>query len=139
MADSDVDGHHICTLLLTFFYRYMRSLVENGYVYIAMPPLFKIKKGKEEIYVYNEAERDKVLDQIGRDGVTIQRYKGLGEMNADQLWETTLDPERRYMKQITIDDAAAADQMFSVLMGEEVEPRRKFIFDHSHEVKNLDV
>lgn len=139
MSDADTDGHHIATLLLTFFYRYMRSLIEKGYVYIAMPPLFKIKKGKDEIYVYNEAERDKVLDQIGRDGVAIQRYKGLGEMNAEQLWETTLDPERRYMKQITIDDAAVADQMFSILMGEDVEPRRNFIFEHANEVRNLDV
>ncbi|MBI2107009.1 DNA topoisomerase (ATP-hydrolyzing) subunit B [Candidatus Woesearchaeota archaeon] len=139
MSDADTDGHHIATLLLTFFYRYMRPLIEKGYVYIAMPPLFKIKKGKDEIYVYNEAERDKVLDQIGRDGVAIQRYKGLGEMNAEQLWETTLDPERRYMKQITIDDAAVADQMFSILMGEEVGPRRDFIFEHANEVRNLDV
>ncbi|MBS3153338.1 DNA topoisomerase (ATP-hydrolyzing) subunit B [Candidatus Woesearchaeota archaeon] len=139
MADADVDGSHISTLLMTFFYRYMKPLISKGYLYIAMPPLFKIRKGKEEIYVYNETERDKVLDQIGRDGVTIQRYKGLGEMNPDQLWETTLNPENRTLKQVTIDDAAAADQMFSILMGEEVEPRRKFIFEHSHEVKNLDI
>jgi len=139
MSDADTDGHHIATLLLTFFYRYMKSLIERGYVYIAMPPLFKIKKGKDEVYVYNEVERDKVLDQIGRDSIAIQRYKGLGEMNAEQLWETTLDPERRYMKQITIDDAAVADQMFSILMGEEVGPRRDFIFEHANEVKNLDV
>ncbi len=139
MADADTDGHHIATLLLTFFYRYMKPLIENRHVYIAMPPLFKIKKGKDEIYVYNEAERDKILDQIGRDGVAIQRYKGLGEMNAEQLWETTLDSEKRYMKQITIDDTAVADQMFSILMGEDVGPRRNFIFEHANEVKNLDV
>ncbi|MBI4158986.1 DNA topoisomerase (ATP-hydrolyzing) subunit B [Candidatus Woesearchaeota archaeon] len=139
MADSDVDGHHISTLLLTFFYRYMRPLIDRGYVYVAMAPLFKIKKGKDETYAYDEKERDKVLDQIGREGVGIQRYKGLGEMNADQLWETTLNPEKRYMKQITIDDAAVADQMFSILMGEEVGPRRDFIFEHANEVKNLDV
>ena len=139
MADADVDGHHICTLLLTFFYRYMRELVEKGHIHIAMPPLFKITKGKKEHYVYSDEEYDDLIKEIGKDGISVQRYKGLGEMNVDQLWETTLDPEKRYMKQVTIDDAAAADQMFSVLMGEEVEPRREFIMKHAKEVRDLDV
>ena len=138
-ADSDTDGHHIATLLLTFFYRYMRPLIEKGHVYIAMAPLYKITKNKKIYYAYNDDEYNKVLDEIGRDGVTVQRYKGLGEMNSDQLWETTLDPENRYMKKIILDDAALADRMFTILMGDEVDPRRDFIMEHAHEVRNLDI
>ncbi|MAG52383.1 MAG: DNA topoisomerase (ATP-hydrolyzing) subunit B [Nanoarchaeota archaeon] len=139
MADADVDGHHICTLLLTFFYRYMKQLVEQGHVYIAMPPLYKIVKNKKTHYVYDETEYNSLIKEIGKEGVNVQRYKGLGEMNADQLWETTLDPGNRYMKKVTIEDAAIADQMFSVLMGEEVIPRRDFIIKHAREVRNLDI
>lgn len=139
MADADVDGAHICTLLLTFFYRYMRPLIENGHIYIAKPPLFLVKKGKKEIYVYNEEERDRAVQEFGDKGVMIQRYKGLGEMNAEQLWETTLDPEKRLMVKIKIDDAVEADRMFTILMGDEVEPRRKFIEENAKYVKNLDV
>ncbi len=139
MADADVDGHHIATLLLTFFYRYMKELVERGHIHIAMPPLFKITKNKKVHYVYSDEEHEALLKEIGSDGLTVQRYKGLGEMNADQLWETTLDPENRYMKKVTVEDAAIADQMFSVLMGEEVEPRREFITKHAKDVRNLDV
>jgi|TARA_Y100000310_G_scaffold85507_1_gene82338 DNA gyrase subunit B len=133
MADADVDGHHICTLLLTFFYRYMKPLIENGHVHVAMPPLYKITKDRKVHYVYSDEEYEKLLNELGKDGLSVQRYKGLGEMNADQLWETTLDPENRYMKKIGLEDAAIADQMFSVLMGEEVEPRREFIMKHAKE------
>ncbi|PID28591.1 MAG: DNA topoisomerase (ATP-hydrolyzing) subunit B [Candidatus Cloacimonadota bacterium] len=139
MADADVDGAHIATLLMTFFYRYMRPLVENGHVYIAKPPLFLIKKGKTKRYVYNEEERDAALAEFGSRGVHVQRYKGLGEMNPDQLWETTLDPEKRLLVSVRIDDAIEADRMFTVLMGNEVEPRRKFIQENAKYVKNLDV
>jgi len=139
MADADVDGAHICTLLLTFFYRYMRPLIENGHVYIAKPPLFLVKKGKKDVYVYTEEARDKALAELGDKGVMVQRYKGLGEMNAEQLWETTLDPEKRLMVKIKIDDAVEADRMFTLLMGDEVEPRRKFIEQNARYVKNLDV
>ncbi|MFA5142126.1 MAG: DNA topoisomerase (ATP-hydrolyzing) subunit B [Candidatus Woesearchaeota archaeon] len=140
MADSDVDGQHITCLGLTFFYRYMKPLIQKGYLYIAMPPLFLIKKGKGRYYAQNEEEKDKILKEIGAgDDIVIQRYKGLGEMNPDQLWETTMDPDKRTFKQVTIEDAIAADQMFTVLMGEEVEARKKFIEDHSKEVVNLDV
>ena len=139
MADADVDGLHICTLLLTFFFRYMRPLIENGHVYIAKPPLFLVKRGKKEVYVFNEEERDKALAEMGEKGTMVQRYKGLGEMNAEQLWETTLDPEKRIMMRIKIDDAVEADRMFTILMGDEVEPRRKFIEENAQYVKNLDV
>ena len=138
MADADVDGSHICTLLLTFFYRYMRELIEKGHVYIAMPPLYKVVKNKKTYYVYDESGYKKLIEEIGRDGASAQRYKGLGEMNSDQLWETTLDPENRYMKKVTIEDATIADQMFSILMGEEVEPRREFIMRYAKEA-TLDV
>jgi DNA gyrase subunit B len=139
MADADVDGAHIATLLMTFFYRYMRPLVENGHVYIAKPPLFLVKKGKTKRYVYNEEERDNAMAELGTRGIHVQRYKGLGEMNPDQLWETTLDPEKRLLVQVKIDDAIEADRMFTVLMGNEVEPRRKFIQENAKYVKNLDV
>ncbi len=139
MTDADVDGSHIRTLLLTFFYRFMPELIENGHVYIAQPPLYRVKKGKEEHYIYNEKDLAKVLKRVGRDGAHIQRFKGLGEMNPDQLWETTMDPERRVMYRVGIENAAEADRVFDILMGEAVEPRRKFIETHAKLVQNLDV
>ena len=139
MTDADVDGSHIRTLLLTFFYRYMRKLVEEGYIFIAMPPLYRIKKGKSERYVYSDAELEKSLQKSGRDGVNIQRYKGLGEMNATQLWDTTMDPGTRTVMQVTLEDAIEADAIFSMLMGDRVEPRRDFIQENSRLVRNLDV
>jgi DNA gyrase subunit B len=139
MTDADVDGSHIRTLLLTFFFRYMRPLVENGYVYIAQPPLYKVTKNKEDYYCYDDPELEKLMANIGRNGVSVQRYKGLGEMNADQLWETTMDPSRRVMLKVTMEDAMAADEIFSILMGDAVEPRREFIEQNAHLVANLDV
>ncbi len=139
MCDADVDGAHITCLLITFYYRYMRQLIERGHLYLAQPPLFKITKNRQIQYVYSDKELQTLLEQVGADGCTIQRYKGLGEMNPEQLWETTMDPERRKLFQITINDAAEADEIFSVLMGEEVEPRRLFIQEHAKEVKNLDI
>ena len=142
MADADVDGAHIRTLLLTFFFRYMRPLIEAGRVYAAQPPLYKIsKKGlKQDIYCYSDDELSANLEKIGgKEGTTIQRYKGLGEMNPDQLWETTMDPKNRTLVRIELEDAAKADEIFTVLMGDEVEPRRQFIQEHAHEVVNLDV
>ena len=138
MADADVDGEHIQTLLLTFFFRYMRPLVDAGYVYIAQPPLYKMKKGKEVVYAYSEREREEKIRGLG-DGVSIQRYKGLGEMNPSELWETTLNPDVRVLKQVTVGDGVRADQLFSTLMGDAVEPRREFIMTHAKEVVNLDV
>ncbi|NLC93421.1 MAG: DNA gyrase subunit B, partial [Treponema sp.] len=141
MADADVDGSHIRTLLLTFFFRYMPELIENGYVYLAMPPLFKVKLGKKSpVYVYSEEEREEELKILGEDRnkASVQRYKGLGEMSGEQLWETTMDPARRKMKVVTIPDAIAADKIFSVCMGEEVEPRRRFIEENAV-YANLDV
>ena len=141
MADADVDGAHIRTLLLTFFFRYMRPLLEAGRVFAAQPPLYKIsKKGlKEDIYCYTDDELTQNLEKVGKDGATIQRYKGLGEMNPEQLWETTMDPANRTLVKIELEDAARADAIFTVLMGDEVEPRRDFIQAHAHEVENLDV
>jgi len=139
MTDADVDGAHIRTLLLTFFYRYMLKLIEAGYVYIAQPPLFRIAKGKEEKYVYKEEEMQKVSASLGEKGVSIQRYKGLGEMNAQQLWDTTMDPEFRIFKQVTIEDAMEANEMFKILMGKDVETRKNFIIRHAKEVTNLDI
>jgi DNA gyrase subunit B len=141
MADADVDGSHIRTLLLTFFFRYMQELIEKGHVYIAMPPLYKISIGKETFYAYNDEERDKLLKKQGKDGknTSIQRYKGLGEMNPEQLWETTMDPERRNIIQVTLEDAVEADEIFTTLMGDAVEPRRKFIEENALSVSNLDV
>lgn len=139
MTDADVDGSHIRTLLLTFFYRYMRPLVEAGYIYIAQPPLYLVKKGNKETYLYSDSELEKTLRELGRSGVTIQRYKGLGEMNAEQLSTTTMDPASRTLLRVTLDDAIAADEIFSVLMGGKVEPRREFIQQHAAIVKNLDV
>jgi DNA gyrase subunit B len=142
MADADVDGSHIRTLLLTFFYRYMTALIEGGYVYLAMPPLYKINWDKELRYAYDDAEKDRILAGIvGRDPakIAMQRYKGLGEMNPEQLWETTMDPERRSMIRITMDDVVLAEEMFTTLMGEQVEPRRQFIEENALAVSNLDV
>jgi DNA gyrase subunit B len=137
-TDADVDGSHIRTLLLTFFYRYMRPLIDAGYVYIAQPPLYRLSKGKTATYVYTEKEKEEYLEDGGR-GVRIQRYKGLGEMNPHQLWETTMDPEKRMLKRVTIDDAVKADLLFNILMGDAVEPRREFIETHAKEVVNLDI
>jgi len=139
MADADVDGQHITTLLLTLFFRYMRPLLDAGYVYISQPPLYKIKKAKDVHYAYTERQREDLAKQLGDKGVVYQRFKGLGEMNAEELWETTMDPQRRILKQVTIEDAAAADALFSVLMGEAVAPRRQYIEEHAKEVLNLDI
>lgn len=139
MTDADVDGAHIRTLLLTFFYRYMKPLIEAGRIYIAQPPLYLVKKGRESWYLYSDDEMTKLLNRIGRENINVQRYKGLGEMNPDQLWETTMNPEGRTILQVQLYDAMAADDMFSVLMGDKVEPRRKFIEDNAHDVKNLDI
>ena len=130
MTDADVDGSHIATLILTFFFRYMRELIENGYVYVATPPLYLIRKGKEEKYCWSDEERNIVVKEMspdGEKGVHIQRYKGLGEMNAEQLWNTTMDPAFRTLRQVTIENATEADRVFSMLMGDEVPPRREFI------------
>ena len=138
MTDADVDGSHIATLILTFIFRYMKELVQNGYVYIAQPPLYLVKKGKDQEYAYSEEQRKSLVEKLGGgndSSVTIQRYKGLGEMNADQLWETTMDPSRRTLKQVTIDSAAEADRIFSMLMGDEVAPRREFIESHAKYAK----
>jgi DNA gyrase subunit B len=130
MTDADIDGSHIATLLLTFFFRYLKTLIENGYVYIATPPLYLLKRGKDQRYCWDENDRDNIITQMkgGKDvNVIIQRYKGLGEMNADQLWDTTMNPEFRTLKRVTIDSAAEADRVFSMLMGDDVPPRRAFI------------
>ncbi|HIE32265.1 MAG TPA: DNA topoisomerase (ATP-hydrolyzing) subunit B [Methanosarcinales archaeon] len=139
MTDADVDGSHIRTLLLTFLYRYMPGLIEAGYVYIAQPPLYQVKKGKIRRYAFSDEELEAIRQEIGEDGITVQRYKGLGEMNPSQLWETTMDPETRTMLQVTIEDAMEADRLFTILMGDSVEPRRAFIEKHAREVENLDV
>ena len=138
MTDADVDGAHIGTLLLTLFYRQMKPLIEAGHVYIAMPPLYRVYKGKKQIYAYNDEEMASAMAELG-DGCNVSRYKGLGEMNPQQLWETTMNPETRIMKKVTIEDGMIADQLFSVLMGDDVEPRREYIIEHAHEVVNLDV
>jgi DNA gyrase subunit B len=138
MADADVDGQHIRTLLLTFFFRFMRPLIEEGHVYIAQPPLYRITKGKEHKYAYSDIERDRMLDEI--EGKTdIQRYKGLGEMDAEQLWETTMNPKTRLMLKVKLEDAETADETFSILMGDKVEPRREFIEANAKFVQNLDI
>jgi DNA gyrase subunit B len=140
MTDADVDGAHIRTLILTLFFRYMPELVKQGYVYIAQPPLYRIKKGKDERYVYDDKEKDKVLKELGgSQGAYLQRYKGLGEMNPEQLWMTTMDPERRTLRKITLEDAIEADQIFTILMGDAVEPRKNFIVENALFVKNLDI
>ncbi len=137
MTDADVDGAHIRTLLLTFFYRYMPELIEKGHIYIAQAPLYRIQKGKEIYYVYSDEEKDEMLKKLGN--ASVQRFKGLGEMNPQQLWETTMDPERRRLIRVTIEDAVEADRLFSILMGEAVEPRREFIIEHAREVMNIDI
>lgn len=139
MTDADVDGAHIRTLLLTFFYRYMRPIIEAGYVYIAQPPLYKVKKGKEEIYLYSDNELEKTTADLPKNSYNIQRYKGLGEMNPEQLWETTMNPEQRTILQVNVQDALEADEIFTVLMGNKVEPRREFIESHAKYVRNLDI
>jgi DNA gyrase subunit B len=140
MTDADVDGAHISTLLLTFFYRYMRPLIENGYLYLAQPPLYRVQRGKTVNYCYNEKELRTLLDNAADPSkLNVQRYKGLGEMNPDQLWETTMDPNNRVLKRVEIDDVMGAEEYFSILMGDKVEPRREFIEAHAHEVRNLDV
>ncbi|WP_425059458.1 DNA gyrase subunit B [Sporomusa carbonis] len=139
MTDADVDGSHIRTLLLTFFYRHMQPLIQGGHVYIAQPPLYLVKKGKEHWYLYSDAEMENLLAKIGREGITVQRYKGLGEMNPEQLWETTMNPETRTILKVELEDAMDADEIFSVLMGDKVEPRRKFIEENASKVRNLDI
>ena len=140
MTDADVDGAHIRILMLTFFYRYMRPLVENGYVYIAMPPLYKVTKSKKEYYVYNDEELEKLMQEIGRDPKPeIQRYKGLGEMSNEQLWQTTMNPETRTMMRVTISDAIMADEIMTLLMGDKVEPRKEFIEENAKLVTDLDI
>ena len=138
-CDADVDGAHIRTLLLTFFFRYMRPLIEAGYIYVAQPPLYRVVKNKKEHYVYNEAKLKELLNEIGKEETSLQRYKGLGEMNPNQLWQTTMDPETRTLVRVGVEDAVEADKIFSLLMGEDVEPRRQFIEKHALEVRNLDV
>ena len=141
MTDADVDGAHIRTLLLTFFYRYMKPLIDAGYLYIAQPPLYKVSKGKVEKYVYSENELERALEEVGRDGTppTIQRYKGLGEMNPEQLWETTMNPETRTILQVSLEDAIQADEIFTTWMGDKVQPRREFIEENAKKVQNLDI
>ncbi len=139
MTDADIDGAHIRTLLLTFFYRYMQPLIEAGYIYIAQPPLYKVRKNKKEYYVYNDEKLAKLMQEIGKEGSSLQRYKGLGEMNPKQLWKTTMDPERRRLLRVTLEDAVEADKIFTILMGDEVAPRREFIQEHAKEVVNLDI
>jgi len=139
MTDADVDGAHIRTLILTFFYRYMRPLIEEGRIYIAQPPLYRMGKGKEEYYAYGDEELKALEKRLGKDGFSLQRYKGLGEMNPEQLWKTTMDPERRTLLKVTLEDVIEADRLFTILMGDEVEPRRKFIEENALAVRNLDV
>ena len=141
MTDADVDGSHIRTLILTLFFRYLKKLIEEGYLYIATPPLYLVKKGKTQRYAWDDDERDEIIDSLGAgkpESVGVQRYKGLGEMNAEQLWETTMDPERRTLKKVSLESAAEADHVFSMLMGEEVAPRREFI-ENNAKYANIDV
>ena len=139
MTDADVDGAHIRTLILTFFYRHLVPLIEAGYIYIAQPPLFKVSKNKKTYYAYSDEELEKLFNDVGRDNASVQRYKGLGEMNPSQLWETTMDPGSRTLLQVNLEDAVEADKIFTILMGDQVEPRRQFIQDHAKEVANLDI
>ena len=138
MADADVDGSHIRTLLLTFFFRFMRQLIEEGHIYIAQPPLYRITKAKKHMYAFSDEERNSILMEIGGNA-DIQRYKGLGEMDSEQLWETTMNPETRTMLKVELADAAAADEIFTILMGDKVEPRREFIEKNAKYVQNLDI
>ena len=139
MADADVDGSHIRILLLTFFFRHMRPLIEEGHVYLAQPPLYKVHRGKQMRYAFSDAERDKYIEELGGHGVEAERYKGLGEMDPEQLWETTMNPETRTLLKVDINDAIACDEMFSVLMGDMVEPRREFISQNAKFAENLDI
>jgi DNA gyrase subunit B len=140
MTDADVDGAHIRTLLLTFLYRYMRGLIEEGFIYIAQPPLYKVQKGKRIEYAYSDKELNGLMDEMGRDNnITLQRYKGLGEMNPEQLWETTMNPETRTLLQVTVEDAIQADEIFTILMGDKVQPRKEFIERNAKKVRNLDI
>ena len=139
MTDADVDGAHIRTLILTLFFRYFREVIDAGYLFIAQPPLYKIWKGKKVRYAFSDEERDEYKKEFGDTNPSLQRYKGLGEMNPEQLWETTMDPERRTMLRVTIDDAERADHIFQTLMGSEVAPRKKFIQTHAKKVRNLDI
>jgi DNA gyrase subunit B len=139
MTDADVDGAHIRTLLLTLFYRYFKPVIENGYLYIAQPPLFRVQAGKTVQYAYSEEEKDKIVKKFQKQNFSIQRYKGLGEMNADQLWETAMDPAKRILKQVNIGDAQMANKTFDTLMGSEVAPRKFFIQTHAKAVKNFDI
>ena len=139
MTDADIDGAHITTLLLTFFYRYMKGIIEKGYLYIAQPPLYRVRKKNHVFYAYDDAKLELLLSKIGRDKITLQRYKGLGEMNPAQLWQTTMNPEHRTLLQVTVEDAVEADKIFTILMGDAVEPRREFIQEHAKEVVDLDI
>ena len=140
MTDADVDGAHICTLMLTFLYRFLRPVIENGYVYIAMPPLYKVYRGQKTLkYCYTDEELDEAKAELGDEKYDIQRYKGLGEMDPEQLWETTLDPNVRTLKKVTVEDAIDANEAFEMLMGDDVEPRRNFIIENAHFAKNLDI
>ena len=139
MTDADVDGAHIRTLLLTFFYRHMPQVIENGYLYVAQPPLYRISTGKVTRYAQSEQERERIVKEMDRKNVSVQRFKGLGEMNADQLWETTMNPETRTLLRAEIEDAAAADAVFTMLMGEKVAPRKDFIKSEARKVRNLDI
>lgn len=139
MTDADIDGSHIRTLILTFFFRYMRSIIERGYLYVAQPPLYLLKFGKEGIYAYSDREKEDLMKSRPNDKVVIQRYKGLGEMNPEQLWDTTMDPTRRVVLQVKMDDLVEAEDTFNILMGDEVSPRRRFIEENSAKVANLDL
>ncbi|MDU5372056.1 MAG: toprim domain-containing protein, partial [Negativicoccus succinicivorans] len=139
MTDADVDGAHIRTLLLTFFYRYLTPLLEEGHIYIAQPPLYQLRKGRSKWYMYSDEELAQKLDEVGRENITVQRYKGLGEMDSEQLWDTTMNPQYRTLLQVGMDDAMAADRIFTVLMGDKVEPRRRFIQENAKNVTNLDL
>jgi DNA gyrase subunit B len=139
MTDADVDGEHICILLLTFFYRFMPQLIENGYIYVAKPPLYRAQYGKTLKYAYSDEELEQIKKESPDKKFDIQRYKGLGEMDASQLWETTMDPANRTLVQVHLEDAMIADQTFEMLMGEEVEPRKKFIQENAHYANNLDI
>jgi DNA gyrase subunit B len=139
MTDADVDGSHIRTLLLTFFYRHMTELINQGYLYIAQPPLYRIKSGKQAFWLYSEQEKEQKIKELRENKLEIQRYKGLGEMTPQQLWETTMNPDNRTMLRVEVEDALAADQVFHMLMGDEVLPRKRFIQAHAQNVRNLDI